>query len=370
MKLMKISLVLTLFLLPSIVFAYPRFGALAGEKCSSCHFQASGGGIRTERGNLFAAENLMMKTFQTEDYEFDPQIKEGIRLGGDLRTMNYFDTYNNSSNHIQMEGVLYGFYSLTKSVDINLGIGFNALSEVYGRFKFSKEAYIKAGLFVPDYGIKIPDHRSPIRKIYKFDNFGYYVGLEAGYSSENFDISSYFGNKDGGTGQYSDKGKMGVITGRFVQQFGESSFMLGFSGRSAVQAPTNTSLVQNEVSYASFFSLGLMQRVSILGQFDIVKDTYNIGAEVKGKIAMAEVSYVIAEGLHFRYQFDFLDINDDVDDSNYIRHVIGIPIFFATGFELEPMVQMATIGKNFVDPTFYQYISNKPMYLLMTHFYF
>lgn len=372
MRLLQLTLLAFILLCPEIMTAYPRFGAFTGEKCSSCHFQQSGGGIRTERGNLFAAENLMMKTFQSEDYEFDPQIKDGIRMGGDIRMMSYYTNQKgtSTSNHIQMEGVLYGGYKLSKSVSVYLSLGFNTLSEVYGQFNINKPFYVKAGLFVPDYGIKILDHRSPIRYMNGFDNFGYFTGIESGYIVDNFEFTGYFGNKNPGTGQYSDKGKMGILTTRYLTKIGDNSLLAGVSVKSATKAPTSNSTVQNMTNYGMFGSFGIANNLSLLGQFDLIKSSDNKSASATGKMATAEISYIIMDGLHVRYQFDYLNLTDKTDDAVYMKHTIGTPLFFATGFEVEPMIQFASIGKNFIDPSGYLYSDPSPFYLLMTHFYF
>ena len=380
---MKITFVLTMFLLPSIVFAYPRFGALAGEKCSSCHFQASGGGIRTERGNLFAAENLMMKTFQAEDYSFDPQIKEGIRLGGDLRTMLTYSQENKTSDLLQMEGALYGLFDLSKTIKIYLTIAYNGSnigyvpldvdlsdtngdnvpdkgygftksngptfsnSELYGRFSPGLGTYFKAGYFIPDFGLKIPDHRAFTRSALNLGNYGYHVGFESGIEFEELNVSLYLGNQNNGFAEYGSKTKMGILTGKYNLSLNPVTLMMGSSFMS-----------KPDYSATSLFGhIGFLDHFSYLNEMVFIKDKTS-GSNKNGKLFIGELSGVIIDGIHFRIQYDYQNV-DTSSDLKHTRTTFGIPLYFATGFEFEPMYQ---VGENRGT----QYKS----YLLMTHFYF
>ncbi len=366
---MKITFVLTMILLPSIVFAYPRFGALAGEKCSSCHFNINGGGIRTERGNLFAAENLMMKTFQTEDYDFDPQINEKIRIGGDMRTMTFADEKSKSASLIQMEGSIYGLYSLSKSIKVYSTLAFNGLtngfttynnSELYGKFSpTSFGYYFKAGYFVPDYGLRTPDHRAFTREETGLSNFGYYVGFENGIEQEDWNISTYIGNVNSGSAEYGNKNKMGIITGRYLFNFSEISTLWGVSYMS----------LPNKNNVSVFNHLSLVNLISFSDEFIFTSDKSS-GTELKGYIYLGELTVAPIEGLQIRGQFDFLKPDKGSESGQQSRFTIGIPLFFTTGFELEPMIQQQTDKiADPVNPGSFKEISFASG-LLMTHFYF
>jgi len=59
------SIFILLFALTSLQ-AYPKFAALTGEKCQSCHVNPTGGGMRNLYGVKYGKDNLYFKFWEKQ----------------------------------------------------------------------------------------------------------------------------------------------------------------------------------------------------------------------------------------------------------------------------------------------------------------
>ena len=72
-------------LLTGLAHAEPYLAIANGYKCSQCHVNPTGGGLRTPFGNVFAQTVLPARHLDTGTDTWTGQINRFIALGGDLR---------------------------------------------------------------------------------------------------------------------------------------------------------------------------------------------------------------------------------------------------------------------------------------------
>ncbi|RMF10349.1 MAG: hypothetical protein D6762_01685 [Candidatus Neomarinimicrobiota bacterium] len=151
--------------LESLVLAVPRYALLNGTSCSHCHVDPAGGGIRTEHGIDIVSQLELPWTPKATTYT--GALGQHLRMGGDLRflTYSYPDTGRLSRQTLmfpmQMDAYLIwdSRDGLTASLEQDLGSrqGRFWIRQAWGRYS------LRAGIFQPDFGWKLPDHTAFIR---------------------------------------------------------------------------------------------------------------------------------------------------------------------------------------------------------------
>jgi hypothetical protein len=167
-------------------FALPRFAALTGAKCQSCHVNPSGGGMRQPFGVQYGRETLPVPTWSEElglD-DFSTRLTEFVSIGADFRTL-YFIQQNpdtgtppqavKATNAFwQMQGNVYMNFRLAKKVNIYVDKELYSGFEIFGLLNvLPGNGHIKVGKFVPNFGLKLDDHRAYVKT---------YTGFRADWS--------------------------------------------------------------------------------------------------------------------------------------------------------------------------------------------
>ncbi|HLB01351.1 MAG TPA: hypothetical protein VJO14_08195 [Bacteroidota bacterium] len=252
---------LLLILLPAHSTALPRFALTMGARCSSCHVNPTGGQLRNRHGFTFGAGTLPMPSHATdrdgtddggESALFDPRLTDHITIGGDLRSQFLYSPDADVSGFHMMTASVYGNLFLTEDISaymkvdlVNNAYGPTGGPEVYmlarvlpGRW------YLKAGDFLPDYGMRIDDHTGFTRG----GNLGFTpgslagagliftpnykdVGLEVGGSAGMFDASAGVFNGTGNARKIDLSGVKAVVARvEVAASAGEVNLRLGTSG--------------------------------------------------------------------------------------------------------------------------------------------
>ncbi|MEK9138846.1 MAG: hypothetical protein AAB393_17130, partial [Bacteroidota bacterium] len=169
------------FLTALPTFALPRFASRTGAKCQSCHVNPSGGGMRQTFGVQYGRETLPVPTWSDEfDLEdFSTKLTDFISIGADFRTVYFYQqnpdtgtppkSVKGANAFWQMQGDVYVNYKLAKKVSIYLDKGIYSGFEIFGVLNILPgNGYIKVGKFVPNYGLKMDDHRIYTRQFTGF----------------------------------------------------------------------------------------------------------------------------------------------------------------------------------------------------------
>ena len=147
------------------LFSHPRYTLLYKDKCSSCHYNPKGGGMRTEDGFTFGRNVVSMFSSSGKELLISPKLSDNISFGFDYRTQYLYSGEKKRSDFQDMTGSLYLNAALSEKFDVVTRYDFvQSIWEGYAVAKIlPNNSYIKAGTFVPDFGIKLDDHTAYTR---------------------------------------------------------------------------------------------------------------------------------------------------------------------------------------------------------------
>jgi hypothetical protein len=295
-------LALWLALLPWAAQAEPYLAVANGFKCSACHVNPTGGGLRNQAGALYA-QNALAAWRLPEGAQWSGGIGSAVRLGGDLRTgetrtrvpgeatqktsgMEQFRLYAD----VQLVSDLFGAY-----VDQQLRPGRSQRQEAYLRLGSATRGwYAKAGQFYLPFGWRLQDNSAFVRSLSGVSmatpDKGVELGLELG------DWSLQLARSNG-------PGNVGPISGH--QWTGQAVWLQPWGRAGLALASTKSSAGGREaVGLFGGFSTGPL---AWLGEVDLVSD----GGFAEGRrqllATLAEVNWGVARGHNLKFSAEWLD---------------------------------------------------------------
>lgn len=356
---MKLPLqVAVLFLLGLLTnlpaFALPRFASRTGAKCQSCHVNPSGGGMRQAFGVQYGRETLPVPTWSEEFglEDFSTKVTDFLSMGADFRTLYFYqqnpDTgtppkpVTGSNAFWQMQGDIYMNFRLARNVNIYLDKGLYSGFEIFGLLNILPgNGHVKVGKFVPNYGLKLDDHRAYVRQFTGFSaevdpsrsSFvltGGEVGLTPGPISITGGIYNAFDGFGAGTG--NNKALLGRLEGMFKAS---EELNIGIGGN--VFTKKNAAGLRTTL-YGGFGSLSF-ENLTLLGEADLI-ESKAVGPKVTGLVTFVELDYVITPGLDLKVGYDFYDPDKDLKTGSMSRYSIGLEFFPISGVELRPVYRI------------------------------
>jgi hypothetical protein len=150
--------------------ARPLYAMRTGMSCARCHVDPAGGGIRTASGFRYALDGHTMAPAEERSATVEPQISDGLRLGGDFRAqyIQQFakETSGGLSTFHMMESALYVAAQLVERVSLVYGNDRGQTLEAFALITgLPMQGAVKVGRFRPAFGIEEEAHdlhaRSP-----------------------------------------------------------------------------------------------------------------------------------------------------------------------------------------------------------------
>ncbi len=380
---------LTLFLIFLISFtgkgySYPKFAAYTGEKCMSCHVNPTGGGLRNLYGVKYSKDNLYFKFLEkaNKTTEINPQITKGIQMGADMR-FAYFDDQTGAGNpnfntFFEMQADLYINGQLNKYLNVVIAPGLyipNTFAtqpyitpapvptkyEVYGMVSnLPAGLYVKMGRFIPNFGVRIAEHRA-YNRIYNdfYTPYAADAGIEAGISPGPFTLTAGFSNGQ----SYDIKGennnsfdfdtqKQLTVSGDFRWASKKSKYTFGLGGSFITNPfkydPDNNINALRQIA-AGFFSVGFFERVALIGEitYNRLKIRDSLSSQTQFRTLFGELDARVSKGIELKFQYENYDpalgIKDDPTERQ--RYSFGAVIFPLTGLEIESVYRIVKAGK-------------------------
>lgn len=359
-------------------FSLPRFALLTGSQCQSCHVDPTGGRMRNLFGFNYGKDELPIRATRDKDFEVSPNITENISIGVDFRTQFIYDGFSKKTSFQAMSGALYGsiklgkkltFYYKQDIINNRYGALDNALysgPEVFGMARILPgDWYIKAGIFLPNYGWRIDDHTAYTRG----GNLGFVAGLPFSYGLifvPNYkDIGIEFGGSladffvtaavVNGTGNIKpiDFSKDKAFVGRveYVAKISNLSFRFGGS-----YYYYKTSDFFNRLNSASYemggFTAGFgYEDVVVLGEIDWTKNrlvprfgasdiNYAVQKGLKAMAASGEVDIRATDGLWIIGRYDAFDPVQGISNNQVERWTLGLEFFPYSFVEVRPQYRI------------------------------
>lgn len=315
------------------VLALPRFAVKLGDSCVDCHYNPSGGIMRNDNGWHWGKNTLSLISPRDKDFIMSPKLSENISIGIDYRTQFLYSEFRNKTDFQNMSGAIYTNIALSKIINILGKYDFvNRIWEGYGiAHILPNNGYIKAGTFVPNFGIRLDDHTAYTRG----GNFGLlfsqgvYEGLiyNPFYTEAGVEVGMYAGNlvyatASVGSNLLSNRtlSKDPTYTARLevTPSFGKLGLLFGGSYAAA-------KIPQAVEMYGGFFGVGY-DEFTLLAEYDFAENIIAFGQQ--SNYLMIEAAYGIITGLDAVLRYDRIDPNKDVS-SDEISQLIA-------GFEFQP----------------------------------
>lgn len=356
------------------VLSYPKFAALTGSKCQSCHVNPTGGGIRNQWGVKYSKDNLYLKPWEkaNKTTDINPQITKGISIGADMRMIfinNQIDTgIPDFNSFFQMQGDLYVNAQINKYINLMIAPGLyipNTFGssplptryEIYGMVSnLPAGLFFKAGRFIPNFGLKIPEHRAYNRM---------YNDLYTPYASDagvEFGISPDFGNGSFTLTAALSNGSSTNVNGQSNASFDfdsqkqfttsmdfwwagkKNKYGFGIGG-SYMNNPYKYDAANNinalKQAAAAYIAIGLFERVSILGEWTYNRLKLSNAPDTKfdQRTGFGEIDIRLVKGLELKAQYEHYDnLPNNVLDRR--RYSFGLVFFPLTGLEIEPVYRV------------------------------
>lgn len=347
---LKSILVLVIFLVSFIeVFSLPRFGLRLNDKCSSCHVNTTGGGMRNENGFFFGKNVISMISPNEKEYPLSAKLTESFSAGFDYRTQFLYSQEKKRSDFQDMTGSVYLNASVFQKVDVVARYDFvNALWEAYGIAKIlPNESYIKAGSFIPYYGIRLDDHTSYTRggdfgllfsegsiQGLIYNPFYIETGIELGANLTDFaSLTASVGKSKNNSIFSTDP----TFTARFELMPSIENYVFLLGGSYASTKVRNLGGYLSTQMFGGFAGFGY-NRLSIMGEFDIANDY--VASDLKSNAMMIEAAYQIIVGLEAVVRYDSFDPNIDLEDDEHAHLVLGFEFFPYSFVELRPQYRL------------------------------
>jgi hypothetical protein len=301
--------------------ALPRYSARYEQKCSLCHVNPSGGGLRNE----YASERLVPDEIAWRRSKpailntLDSTFSKFLLIGTDFREMYVgSDVSGGQLNFFQMQGDLYLNFQIDPSVSIYYDRGRSDSYEMFGLGYLTPHVYAKAGRFVPSYGWKFDDHTMFVRDLLGLappSNSD--VGFEAGYEPGAVGVQASVVN--GSRGNILDNDTrvaeaINLVARHHIGPFG------GGLGASGYHAPSDSSHFDTYGGYGYL----TWRSLTWVGEADLVRRKPNGGDATLSLVSSHELTWRVRQGLEVKATYDYFDPDRDADSGTKSRWGGGV----------------------------------------------
>jgi hypothetical protein len=309
-------------LFTSAAHAEPYLAVAQGFKCSQCHVNPTGGGLRNAFGNVFAQTQLPAQHLDTGTDVWGGQLARFLAIGADLR----FDAQAQQQPHaktlddFQMEQTrLYVGASVIPErllvyVDEQLAPGGALNREAYGLYWSADHSwYLKGGQMYLPFGLRLQDQTAFVKEVTGINMATPDQGVEFGWLKGHWDAQLALSNGTAG-GAGSSNGRQSSAQLAWV----EGAWRLG--------AAANYNDAAASGSRAAYGVFGGLRTGAIawLAEVDLVddrslSDTAAGGSGVRSLAALAECNWTLARGHNLKLTAEYLDPNRRVANDQQTR---------------------------------------------------
>lgn len=295
--------------------AEPYLATRMGLKCSVCHVNPTGGGLRTDFGDIFAQTQLPAKRVHPEWGLWTGHVLSWLRVGGDLR---YDATVTqvpraNTVHHLEMqqtrvylEGEVIPERFLLYA-DEQVAPGSPNTHEAYGVYwSAAHDWYVKAGRMYLPFGFRFEDQTAFVYDVSSITMFSPDDGVELGWLRGHWDTQF-----DVSKGTFAGSGAGGR----------EYSLQVSYveSGWRAGLAANDDDNVSARRHIFGVFGGTRTGPVVWLGEFDAVQNEFRRSSDQTQTALLLEGDWLIADGNNLKLTVEHYDPNRDVHGNNQTR---------------------------------------------------
>ena len=296
--------------------AEPYLAVQTGLKCTQCHVNPTGGGLRGVYGDVFAQTALPATHLDTGSDTWTGNVSSFLRLGGDLRTEALATEVPHTKTISQFELEQVRTYieaqvipeRLIVYVDEQVAPGGALNREAYALYwSAGHDWYLKAGQMYLPFGWRLQDQTAFVQQASGINMTTPDEGIEFGWLKGHWDAQLDVTNGTAG-GPVSDSRKQ--FTGQV--QYVESSWRAGLA------ANYNDKLGGSRGTYGLFAGLRTGP-ISWLGEVDVVDDKSRSIDQGRQLATLLEGNWRIAKGHNLKVTAEYLDPNRSVANDGQTR---------------------------------------------------
>ncbi len=294
--------------------AEPFFAIDTGQKCSGCHTNPTGGGLRTTFGNVYTQTTMPARPASGF---WDPKLGDRVSVGANARFDATATSVPDGDDDLSFDfqnALAYLYVDLIPQklafyLDERLAPGGATNREAYALVKLAGgKAYVKAGRMFLPYGWRIQDDDEFIRQVpginYNTPDDGVEAGLELARASINLALS----NGTAGGGEV-DRGKQFSLRGSYIRQRWRAGASLNIN-----DAEGGKRQMQN------VFAGVKTGPVIWMGEVDYVIDDGSPTGRRKQWIGFLEANALVRRGHNLKLTWGWFDPDDDVSEDERNRY--------------------------------------------------
>jgi hypothetical protein len=370
--------------------ALPRFAVREGMQCVTCHVNPSGGGMRSRYGRYVFAPTSIAMFNPRGAAPLDVDIGDSLAFGADSRftylNINPPQGTETISTFFQMQGNFYA------AAQLNPGVTLYYNQEVWGSFEamamwqqdFGRpdmSMYVKAGRFLPTYGLRLENHNIYTRQDIGFGPTDKTEGVELGVYLGPVLIQGSALNSSVGSAQLDDTRQKALIgRAEVLPSIGKLHLLLGgsvFVNESGNVTTSNGTSVDGRVQQDKWgFHWGAgIGRFAYLAEADVVRNQPFPGNTQDSRQhsyqSYQELDVKIVKGLEVNLTYEFRDPNLDSASGTTTRFGGGFEVFPVPYVELKALYRR-TIGQGPLgsDSPAVASLNGLQEVILMSHLYF
>lgn len=317
-----------------------------GYRCSQCHVNRTGGGMRTEFASVWAQTNLPFWVPEREggDDALGKLLRTGqagpVRMGADLRAV-YEGTFGSGdrddTNEFELdEANLYLEATLLDErvylyADESFAPGGANNREAFGMLSLplGKEGdgrwWLKAGKFFQPFGLRQLDDETLTRGATGFSFTNSDEGIEVGFEPGDWQIALAVTNGNQGGPEDNDQKQFSLFS-----EYVQPRWRLGAS----TSFNHGDQLDREAFGIHGGFRVG---KLVMLGEVDLVQDSF---AEATGRgdeerlAGLVETRFWVGRGQNLRLTWDSWDPDRDIATNTRERFTVGYEGFLAPNVQL------------------------------------
>lgn len=322
----KISALVALLMASvTVAQAEPYFAVREGLKCSNCHFNAAGGGMRNAFGNGWAQGALPARRIEgTGTDAWTGAVSRFFALGGNLRAnATHTDVPDNDAqSEFDLEEAR-AYLAITPVpdrlavyIDQRFAPGGSTNLEAFARYTTQDQRWqVQAGQFYLPYGLRLEDDGAFIRQVtginFATPDRGVQVGYESGSLSAQLAVSN-----GTASGPEPDEGKQVSLRAEHVQSVWRVG--AGFN--------LNHTDVGDRQMQGVFAGLRTGP-IAWLAEADYLTDETLGPEERKQWVGLIEANWWISQGHNLKLSAELFEPDSDVDEDEQNRYSLVYELF-------------------------------------------
>ncbi len=314
--------------------ALPRYSARYGQSCHLCHYNPTGGGMRSLYASqyILPAEMTITRLPEEETVQLSPQIAPPLVVGLDMRTiLHEGEGEKGQSSVFGMQADVYLAFQMSARFSAHLDLGQSRTQEYFGMaYLLPGSGYFKVGRFLPDFGWRFADHQTAVRRYLLFPDGTDFPaslidsGIEVGLFPWRLDLTASLQGGSGGNGE--------SYTGRAAWRHSLGPVNLALGGSYLRRADV-------DVQRRAYGGFGYLAWGPFAWIWE-VDETWRRPAgksRVLGLLVSQEVAWTLHQGVNLRLTYGYQDPDRDYTTGTRSRWGAGFDTLIYPFFGLQLM---------------------------------